>query len=394
MPTHSLRRGQRIELEARELVAGGDALCRHGSLPVFVAGLFPGDIAIVEITEARKNFARGEWRKRIFDSPLRRAAPCPIADSCGGCDWTALRLDVQLEAKKKILDESLRRVGKFDTASLPEIKLHPSPLNYRLRSRLHYDKRKRAIGFYAAGTHHVVPLTTACEVVGPGVIDHLDELTREAGRANASVETFENGRHFWSGIAERTESGVALDVGSDRYQLSTAAFFQVNRHLLRQLLERIETHGGSCWPRRLAFDLYGGVGFFALPLARTFDSVVTVESSAVSHRYAKLNTAHLRNVEADSRSVEAFLSSTRQHPDFIMIDPPRAGMSPKVMEIVADSPAEKICYLSCDPVTFARDASRLARSGWIPTSLDLLDLFPNTHHIETLSLFERAEKRK
>jgi len=133
-------------------------------MPVFTADIFPGDVARVRIVELKKGFARGELIAIDSPSSLRRAAPCPIAEECGGCDWTALRLDAQLEAKKRILTESLRRIGKFDLTTLPPITLHPSPLNYRLRSRLHRDGD--AVGFYATESHRVVPLAHECEVVG------------------------------------------------------------------------------------------------------------------------------------------------------------------------------------------------------------------------------------
>src|SRR5258708_24237634 len=159
-----MRIGDAITITPTELVAGGDSLARVDGMPVFTANIFPGDVARVRIVELKKGFARGELIAIDSPSSLRRAAPGPIGEECGGCEWTALRLDAQLDAKKRILTESLRRIGKFDVATLPPITLHPSPLNYRLRSRLHRDGD--AVGFYATQSHRVVPLAHACEVVG------------------------------------------------------------------------------------------------------------------------------------------------------------------------------------------------------------------------------------
>src|SRR5689334_2701050 len=108
-----MRIGDEITVTPAELVAGGDALARVDGLPVFASNIYPGDVARVRVTEVKKGFARAELVRVEQASPLRRAAPCPIAEECGGCDWTALRLDAQLSAKRRILTESLRRVGKL-----------------------------------------------------------------------------------------------------------------------------------------------------------------------------------------------------------------------------------------------------------------------------------------
>src|ERR1700731_3332575 len=126
-----MRAGDEITIEPAELVAGGAALAKVDGFPIFVMNVYPGDVARVRIVEVKKGFARGEFVRIESPSPLRRAVPCPIADECGGCDWTALRLDAQLAAKERILRESLRRIDKIHEH--PPIAMHASPLNYRLR---------------------------------------------------------------------------------------------------------------------------------------------------------------------------------------------------------------------------------------------------------------------
>ncbi|HWS70639.1 MAG TPA: TRAM domain-containing protein, partial [Thermoanaerobaculia bacterium] len=120
--------GDEITIEAGELVAGGAAIARVDGFPIFAENVFPGDIARVRLFEVKKGFARAELIAIEKPSALRRAEPCSVANECGGCDWTALRLDAQLAAKERILTESLRRIGRFDVATLPAIAVHPSPL--------------------------------------------------------------------------------------------------------------------------------------------------------------------------------------------------------------------------------------------------------------------------
>ena len=381
-----------MEVRPYTLVAGGESLSKIDGFPIFVPSLYPGDVAHVTITEVKRGFARAVTSSILESSPTRRLEPCPVAGTCGGCDWTALRLDAQLRAKAEILRSSLERVGKLPVAGLPPITLHPSPLKYRLRSRLHVS-RDGEIGFFALRSHTVIPLPDQCEVVGPALIERIDELRALAKRSGSSqLECFENEQSF-SVSSDEEAAGVAVsvEVGEFHYSLSTKAFFQINRHLLPRLLDLISGMAGNTPAKNVAFDLYAGVGFFSLPLSRIFDTVYSVEGSEVSHHFAKLNARSYENIRLFGEKVETFLNRGVSNVDLIVLDPPRVGLDPGVIEAIDATRATRICYLSCDPVTFARDASRLTRRGWSLSSLDLLDLFPNTHHVETLSLFERVE---
>jgi 23S rRNA (uracil1939-C5)-methyltransferase len=360
-----MRVDDEIVITLAELVAGGAALARVDGLPIFVVNVYPGDVARVRISEMKKGFARAELIAIETPSPLRRAAPCPIAEECGGCDWTALRLDAQLKAKERILRESLRRIGKF--SSIPEIALHPSPLNYRLRSRLH--REGDAVGFYAMKSNRVVPLVPECEVVGV-----------ETARVIPTAAFAASEESIWEIDGRLITEGELTIHG---YVVGTDAFFQVNRHLLDTMLDLV-THIAKKTNGK-AIDLYSGVGFFSVPLAKHFDKVIAVEGSPIAHEYAK------RNVPNNVRLVHAPVESYDiPKANFIFLDPPRIGAQRNVIDAIATQARDIICFLACDPVTFARDANRLIASGWRLATLDLLDLFPNTHHVETLASFERA----
>ena len=356
--------GDEITIRPETLVAGGAALARIDGFPIFATNIYPGDTAVVRLTEVKKGFARAELVRIVVPSKLRRAAPCPIAEECGGCDWTVLRLDAQLIAKEAILRESLRRIGKIE--SHPPIAMHPSPLNYRIRSRLH--REGDAVGFYASGSHRVVPLAAECEVVGIAT-----------ARDPMEGETWEIDRKLIRGDVE-----IRIDVDGFTYRLSTSSFFQVNRHLLSTMLRLVSAHASRVRQKRLAIDLYAGVGFFTVLLARLFEGVIAVEGASIDD--IRLNAP--ANVELLHAAVETFQPPEA---DFIFLDPPRVGTRRFVIEAMAAHAREIICYLSCDPVTFSRDANWLIASGWRLATLDLLDLFPNTHHVETLASFERAK---
>jgi 23S rRNA (uracil1939-C5)-methyltransferase len=360
-----MRPGDEITITPTELVAGGAAMARVDGFPIFATNVYPDDVAVVRLLGVKKGFAHADLVRVIEPSPLRRAMPCPVANECGGCDWTALRLDKQLEAKQRILTESLRRIGKIDPATLPPIIVHPSPLNYRLRSRLHGDGEK--IGFYAMRTNDVVQLPPECEVVGV--------QTRETPHEGQT----------WEVDGKLVADGEMI---IDGYHVTIDAFFQVNRHLLATMRELVSRIAERSKNRSTAIDLYSGVGFFSRPLAELFERVTAIEGAEAAHECAK------RNVPANVTLVHAPVEwwvERMPRADFVFLDPPRSGAVRNVIDAIATRTNEIVCFLACDPVTFARDASRLIASGWRLASLDLLDLFPNTHHVETLASFERAQ---
>jgi len=402
-----MRVGDEITVEPLELVAGGAAMARVDGLPLFITNTYPGDVSVVRITELKKGFGRAQLVRLVTPSPDRRAAPCPVAEECGGCDWTALRLDRQLEAKRRILTESLRRIGKIDPATLPPIAIHPSPLNYRLRSRLHTDPATGTAGFYAMQSHRVVPLAAECEVVGrataqlvaarnagarPSAAQRGSTPVRQATPVDAETDD-SPGEEIWEVDGNLLEGERELSIRVDRYlyHLSTRAFFQVNRHLLATLLRLVQGHALRVPSRGVAVDLYAGIGFFTAPLAELFGHVIGVEGASVAHDYAMRNAAALAsgNVELVRAPVEHWVERMPAA-DLVFLDPPRSGARPNVIEAVSRAARSMICFLACDPVTFSRDAHRLIASGWRLSTLDLVDLFPNTHHVETLASFERA----
>ena len=380
-----VKSGDEITITPTELVAGGDALAKVDGFPIFASNVFPGDVAVVRLYEVKKGFAKAEAVRILEPSPWRRAAPCPVADECGGCDWTGLRLDKQIEAKQRILTESLRRIGKFDVASLPPVTVHASPLNYRIRSRLH--RHGDAVGFYAMRSNRVVPLPHECEVVGVETAKvfgggQAPPPVRTGEGACPPLSTWEIDGRVITDVEE-----ITLRINDYTYQLSTRSFFQVNRHLLGSMLDLVSAHADRAGARDVAIDLYAGVGFFTLPIADRFEHVFAIEGSPESAKYARRNVPE--NVEVIEAAVEDQVSRLPEA-DFIFLDPPRAGARPEVVRAVGENAREMVCYLSCDPVTFSRDASRLTASGWRLSALDLVDLFPNTHHVETLASFERA----
>ena len=297
--------------------------------------------------------------------------PCPVADECGGCDWTALRLDKQLEAKQRILTESLRRIGKIDPATLPPIAMHPSPLNYRLRIRLHRDGDE--VGFYAMRIESRRAAARAeCEVVG---LQHARASPRDGRDVGSRRQRIDHRRARYDPIDGYSRLDRRVLPGqppSARHDAAARA-----GHAARARRTR---HAPSISTPASASS--------ALPIAEHVRERDRGRRCRVRAQYAKRNVP--ANVKLVAAPVEWWVERMPRA-DFVFLDPPRSGSAARTSSTPSPRRAnEMICYLACDPVTFARDASRLIASGWRLSTLDLLDLFPNTHHVETLSSFERA----
>ncbi|MBW3671325.1 MAG: hypothetical protein KY432_06590, partial [Acidobacteria bacterium] len=297
------------------------------------------------------------------------------------------RLDAQLRAKKQILAESISRIGRVNLSTAPPIRVHASPLNYRLRSRLHCDDSGRA-GFFEIRTHRVVPIVPECEIVGP-LLREAIARGDAAGEPGSDVLFLENEHQLIRGGHEGPTETLRLSARGHDYEVALDAFFQVNRHLLGLLIELVEGHASGLTSTGRALDLYGGAGFFAIPLSEHFGMVVTVEADHRGHHLALRNVAG-SPVEAIQSDVLEYLRSERTRPDFVFVDPPRSGVHSGVIEELDRLDPQVISYLSCDPVHLARDLSRFSARGWSALTIDMIDLFPNTHHIETLVSLRRS----
>jgi 23S rRNA (uracil1939-C5)-methyltransferase len=425
-----------MQLKIEKLVYGGDGLGRlpgdeHGrGKTVFVPFSIDGEQVEAEIVEQRRGFARARLERVTQPSPDRVEPGCPYFLRCGGCQYQQANYVRQLKIKVAILLETLRRTAKIELPS--ELAVHPSTeWNYRNRTRLKVQGAPQfAVGYYKFRSHELLPIEQ-CPISSPLInraikeiwaagrtevipaeireielfADHADErllvevycepgtdkpvgqkITDTVGQILSSaigVAVFEqppaNQLIEPKRLASFGESELGYETKSARYRVSAGAFFQVNRFLIDELIA-IVTDGAS---GKLALDLYAGVGLFSTVLARSFAQVIAVESSQTS-------LADLRhNAPAE---VKAVLATTEQylgqafgpHPDLIVVDPPRGGLGEAVVRSLAKLEAPKITYVSCDPSTLARDLRLMNDSGYQIEKAHLIDLFPQTFHIESV----------
>jgi 23S rRNA (uracil1939-C5)-methyltransferase len=434
-------------LNIEKLIYGGDGLAR---LPaddrgrgkaVFVPFVLAGEKIEAVLTEEKPGFARARVDAIAEPSPDRVPPPCPHFGRCGGCHYQHASYEHQLEIKKEILRENLRRIAKLDLQS--EIQLHPSPpWNYRNRSRLQVRMRPEfAAGYFKFSSHELLPVEE-CPISSPLINRGIAALW-QAGRAGKVVEGVREVEFFadaddthllveflcapearraavraWAeelcaampeitGVVSFREpqKGVQeplVAVGASEltyktrnatYRVSAGSFFQTNRFLTDELTNIVTTRRSG----DLALDLYAGVGLFSTALACDFHHIVSVESSQTAASDLQYNlptkgkavqaaTEQYLTELGDKGRVGngAVLPQLLHKPDLIVVDPPRSGLGDRVARLLASVSAPRVTYVSCDPATLARDLVPLQAAGYRVEEVHLVDLFPQTYHLESV----------
>ena len=377
-----------FEVEVERILPGGMGLAHAEGTTVFVSLAAPGDRVRVKIDRAQGELLFASIEEIITPSPVRVEPPCPYFGRCGGCDFQQLTYEAQLAAKAEIIRDCLHRIARLE--NIPEIMVMPSPREwrYRMRATWQIDREQRTVGYYERGSRHVCDVAN-CAVLQPELEEKLEQVRATEWREfspelkHLDVVAGENGVSFAPPFAEFHTHELSLRVGDEVYQYNAEAFFQINPSLLGPLIEFALVDAGG----ERALDLYCGVGLFTLPLARRFKRVVGVESNRAAVRFARRNLqrAGLTNVGVINAGVaEWFRGDSVERVDFVLLDPPRAGAEAAVIKGIIDLRPTQISYVSCDPATLARDLRKLLGAGYVIDLIMAFDLFPQTHHVETV----------
>ena len=361
-----------------KLVAGGDGLARLDGKSVFIPLAAPGDILEVESTEARRDYERAEIVSIESPGPSRRVPACPYYGACGGCDLMHLDYGAQLDQKESIVRESFARIGRIALDSIP--RLESPEYGYRCRMRFRRGESGR-LGFLRRRGSDVVPIERCLVACAPANAFLAADNARGGGRPGENVAILCSAERA---AAAGRDSNIELEAAGLKLACDARAFFQGNLAMLRAFADCVlEGRGGG-----LAWDLYGGVGLFAALLAGRFERIVLVEEDALAAGLARRNLAHGQAVQA--MSVEKWLARPEGRPELVLCDPPRTGLSAAAREGLARIGPAEIRYVSCDPVSLARDCRQLASAGYSMSGLTLIDMFPQTSHIECVCSLRRA----
>ncbi len=420
---------------------------------VFVAGGAPSDTVAVEIVEDKQTFARARIVSIEEPSPNRVEPRCPHEDVCGGCTWQHLSYEAQLEAKRANVVAALAHTARFDAPAAEELvrPCLPSKRQWGYRNKIELGVAREngefLLGFHREGSHDIItpascPLahdaiakapkslrgalrfaqgsqdlgifrvgvrhslrTRDLEVAlwtSPGAFPraHVAKTVRSAIKATSivrvladpgkarkikGVETLE-GKGCW---AEELAGASFLTSAPSFFQVNTAQAEKLVAEVVEALGGRMEQDGSEGLDGLLVADLYSGGGTFSVPLARAGADVIAIEAAGSSVRDLR------RNAEMNGEDIEVVGGdAARELPelgglDALVVDPPRAGLADGVVESIAAAGPERVAYVSCNPATWARDAARFEEHGYRLSRVQPVDLFPQTHHVEVASLFER-----
>ena len=430
-----------LQLSIEKLVYGGEGLAHAEGNTVFVPYVLPDEQVRASVRTRKKKLIHANLVEVEKASPSRISPTCPHFRVCGGCHYQHIEISEQVRQKKEILRETLSRLGGVQwTGPIEEHTAEP----YGYRNRAQWAFRAalpRAFGYFQAESAHILPIDQ-CPVLSPRLAETFAQL-QELARGNSlppgvlEIEAFADSAdekialniaferfpgpskalsaNFRAALPA-LESLLMLDQSKNRFELdgpgyltqraggftfrvNHLSFFQVNRFLVEDLLQTIVSNAKGAY----ALDLYAGVGFFSLPLAKSFPKVVAVDANLSATRDLRQNAeAAGAAVISENEHTEEFLKKPQEKPDFVVLDPPRAGLGAEAAARLVNLGAEDIAYLSCDPSTLARDLAVLTASSRKPeaaaalehkyeiTEIHLFDLFPQTFHIETLVRLRRV----
>jgi 23S rRNA (uracil1939-C5)-methyltransferase len=439
----SIQQGHHVVVTIERLVFRGDGM---GRLPdgrvIFVPYTAPGEEVEVRVEEARADFVRGRAIRTVTTSSVRTAPQCRYFGTCGGCQWQHLANEAQREWKRRILVELLTRVGKLDGIRV-ESPIAPSgPWEYRARAQFKVVGGTRpCIGFHQRETNRVVDIER-CPLLDPRANAVLQALRRMKHPTFFSI--FQRLREAWVAVGTGTGEvllslfahahdraairllhhtlltavpglvGVVLLegdprqgprvvdrvgseavqelVGESRFRVDATAFFQVSG-LAAETLTSLVMGGAALLGSERVLELYSGVGTFTVPLARRAREVVGIETNAAAAADGEANlrrndcpAGHIIQAQVE-QSLPAMAGKGRW--DLVVLDPPRQGCSQRILETVVKMGVPRLIYVSCDPSTLARDLGILVRAGFRSASIQPVDLFPQTFHLESVAVLER-----
>ncbi len=418
-------------LTVETMVNGGAGLARHQGQVVFIPHTAVGDTVSCRVTKSKKNFLQAEVVEILKPAPVRQQPLCPVAGECGGCQWQHLPYLEQLSWKESLFRESLtRRCGCEPDRILPIIPA-TDEWNYRSRVQIkcHNSPAGFVTGFYRPKSHLVVS-AEQCPIIAPELnnllaqlrhiinhtpyasdIEQIDLAVGDNGKCSVLVHYSGSDSASLAGLLQGEEltadllikaadsselikvcgdgvMQIAVDSPPIQLDYAVGGFAQIN---LQQNLALVDTvlNLAELTGEEQVLDLYCGMGNFSLPLARRVKAVIGVEGSVVSIEMARHNSRlnEINNVEFYSQPAEGalLLFSQQQVIDLLVLDPPRSGAA-VTMEELLKTPVKKVLYISCDPQTLARDLGVLVNGGYDLVSSQPFDMFPQTHHCESVTL--------
>ncbi|MEO2069277.1 MAG: class I SAM-dependent RNA methyltransferase [Desulfurobacteriaceae bacterium] len=425
----------KFKLKIEKLVYGGKGLGRVNGRAVFVPFVAPNDVVLVEEVVRKSGYSEARVVEILKPSEFRTKPLCPYFGKCGGCDWQHIKYESQVKFKRDILEENLQKIGKIKKPNIDEVISSASCWNYRNRAQLKVKDGK--VGFFAKHSHNIVDIDR-CLLLKEDIQDVMPKLKRllrelptepsefhiySSSKGEVLLKIVYQGKFKKINLTlQRIKEILKLNivgfgiykvgtegyperikffgrdftyetVGKFKFRVSADSFFQVNIFQLENLTDRV-SRAAMEYQFNLAADLYCGVGTLTIPVGRYVHKAFGVEAnfSAISDALYNKDINGLRNITFYCRETEEGLDIVKEYcPDLVVVDPPRSGLSQKVVREIANLPKiKKIVYVSCNPSTLARDIALFHQYGINMERAKLIDMFPQTYHVETIAFLRKV----
>jgi 23S rRNA (uracil1939-C5)-methyltransferase len=408
---------EQYKIQIQSLVYGGSGLARlpEGSA-VFVPFTLPGEEVVIRIREKKRNYSLADLIEVIKPHPDRIVPVCSHFGICGGCHYQHLPYKMQIEFKKQIFIEQLQRLAR---TKVMDFHLGiPSPLERDYRNTLQFQLNEFGDLCYSRHADNTLLKIRECHLPMPAINQTWQQLSFNEPGDLERIEVRQNqDDEVLVLLIGRSERIPAMDIGStvsivhtsqrghvvvagddalmmqvsDKiFQVSALSFFQVNPKATEKMAALINEWVIS-WQPELVMDLYCGVGLFSAFIAPEVKKIVAVESSSSACSDYAVNLDEYDHIELYEGLAEQILPVLNQKPDLVIVDPPRGGIHKDALNAIVKNKPKVIIYVSCDPATLARDLLMLIKNDYALTQSALIDMFPQTFHIESVNMFVRAD---
>ena len=393
-----INRGDKLELTLSAWGRLGEALAYWNDREVFVSGGIPGEEVVAEIVAIRRKYIAAKVVQVTKASPARIDAPCQYYGACSGCQWQHVSYEAQLSAKQDRVIDSLFRVGGFINPNVLPVLPSPDQLGYRNHARFTI-KEHGSLGFVNRETHRFVKIDT-CMLMHPGINKLLGDLQGHCSETTQlSIRAGEDtGDYLVQPTLKSTDIPIVTgqkhyrdSIQGVEFRVASPSFFQVNNkqasNMALVVKDALNLKGTE-----VLLDAYAGVGTFAILLAPYASKVIAIEESSAAVADAKVNAENTPNVEFILGKTEEVLGDLDSVPDAVVLDPPRAGCQSAAIDSLLRLYPENVVYVSCDPDTLARDLKMLCSGAYSIDSIQPLDMFPQTHHVENIVILKKITK--
>ena len=381
-------------LRLEELGELGDTIAHLNGEAVNVFGGIPGEEVVARIVRYRRRRRQrvsGLVTEVIEPSPHRVEPPCAFFGACTGCQWQHIDYGHQLALKRGVVRRAIAEYESLRQVEVSAVLPAPSPFGYRNHARFTV-RFQGTLGFVNRITRRFVKIDE-CMLMLPGINNTLGEL--QGRSAETSQLSVRYGHRTGDFLIQPTMQNpdIPLPSGQTHYEerlldrtfrVASPSFFQVNTAQAERMFELVRSRL-SVGRESVLVDAFAGVGTFAALMAPYAGRVVAIEDSSAAIRDAEANAAGLDNVELVEGRTEEVLSSMEERPDAVILDPPRAGCHRDALDALARLAAPRVVYVSCDPATLARDLDVMAGAGYVVESLEPVDMFPQTYHVECVA---------